>query len=282
MAAPQDVPTITLNNGVEMPQVGFGVFQVPPEEAQQAVENALEAGYRHIDTAAGYANEEAVGKALKASGIPRDELFVTTKLRNGEQATGVARAAFETSLERLGLDQVDLYLIHWPAPGLGTYRQAWADLEQGYRDGLARAIGVSNFLPHHLRDLLQNSTVVPAVNQIEVHPSFQQPETQQASREHDVAVEAYAPIGQARDLDLPAITSIAQEKGVTPGQVVLRWHLQEGRIVIPKSVTPERIASNIDLFGFELSEGEMAEITGLDTSERMFPNPDEADFTMLD
>ena len=282
MAAPQDVPTITLNNGVEMPQVGFGVFKVPPRETQQAVETALEAGYRHIDTAAGYANEEAVGKALRASGIPREELFVTTKLRNGEQAAGTARAAFETSLEQLGLDRVDLYLVHWPAPGLGTYREAWADLEQGFRDGLARAIGVSNFLPHHLRDLLQGSTVVPAVNQIELHPSFQQPETQQASREHGLAVEAYAPLGQAKDLDLPAITRIAQEKGVKPGQVVLRWHLQEGRIVIPKSVTPERIAANIDLFGFELSQGDMAEITGLDTDTRLFPNPDEANFTQMD
>ncbi|WP_462417430.1 aldo/keto reductase [Kytococcus sp. Marseille-QA3725] len=282
MATLPEVPTVTLNNGLEMPQVGFGTFQVDDSEAQRAVETALEAGYRHIDTAAVYGNEAGVGAALKASGIPREELWITTKLRNGEQRKDLVRPAFEESLRKLGLDAVDLYLIHWPAPALETYHEAWTELEGIYRDGGARAIGVSNFLPHHLRSLLEGAEVVPAVNQIELHPSFQQPESQQVSREKGLAVEAYAPIGQAKDLELPPVTKIAEELGVTPGQVVLRWHLQSGNVVIPKSVTPERIRTNIDLFGFELSEAQMGELSALDTEERLFPHPDEGNFTMLD
>ncbi|MFC0359776.1 aldo/keto reductase [Kytococcus schroeteri] len=282
MVNPTDVPTLTLNNGVEIPQVGFGTFKVDPKGAQRAVEAALEAGYRHIDTAAVYGNEEGVGAAIAASGIARDELFVTTKLRNGEQRKDLVHPAFEESLRKLGLGHVDLYLVHWPAPGLGTYREAWTELEGIYREGGARAIGVSNFLPEHLHSVLEVAEVVPAVNQVELHPSFQQPETQQASLEKGLAVEAYAPIGQGADLELPAVTRIAEAKGVTPAQVVLRWHLQSGRVVIPKSVTPERIASNIDLFGFELSEEEMTDLTAQDTPERMFPDPATADFTMLD
>lgn len=282
MVNPTDVPTLTLNNGVEIPQVGFGTFKVDPEGAQRAVEAALEAGYRHIDTAAVYGNEEGVGAAIAASGIARDELFVTTKLRNGEQRKDLVRPAFEESLRKLGLDHVDLYLVHWPAPGLGTYREAWTELEGIYREGGARAIGVSNFLPEHLRSVLEVAEVAPVVNQVELHPSFQQPETQQASLEKGLAVEAYAPIGQGADLELPTVTRIAEAHGVTPAQVVLRWHLQSGRVVIPKSVTPERIASNIDLFGFELSEDEMTDLTAQDTPERMFPDPATADLTMLD
>lgn len=276
------VPMITLNNGVQIPQVGFGTFKVGAEVTQQAVENALEAGYRHIDTAAVYGNEEGVGAALRAVNLPRDEIFVTTKLRNGEQGRDLVQRAFEESLGKLGLDHVDLYLIHWPAPALGTYTEAWAELESIHRQGGARAIGVSNFLPHHLETLLEGAEVTPAVNQIELHPSFQQPATQAASREHGLAVEAYAPIGQAKDLDLETVTGIAREHDVTPAQVILRWHLQQGTVVIPKSVTPERIVANIDLFGFELDEEQVAAITALDSEERMFPHPDEGNFTMLD
>ena len=224
----------------------------------------------------------AAWAAIAASGIARDELFITTKLRNGEQRKDLVQAAHADSLRKLGLDTVDLYLIHWPAPGLGTYREAWTELEGIYRRGGARAIGVSNFLPEHLGSLLEIAEVVPAVNQVELHPSFQQPDTQQASLDKGLAVEAYAPIGQGKDFDLPAVVRAAEAHGVTPAQAILRWHLQAGRIVIPKSVTPERIASNIDLFGFELTDAEMTDITACDTPERMFPDPAQADFTMLD
>ena len=217
------VPNITLNDGNTIPQLGFGVFQMDPEQTEDLVAEALRVGYRHIDTAAIYGNEEGVGKAIANSGIPREELFVTTKLRNGEQAT--ARAAFETSLEQLGLDRVDLYLVHWPAPGLGTYREAWADLEQGFRDGLARAIGVSNFLPHHLRDLLQGSTVVPAVNQIETHPFFQRADYQAEMAELGVQIQSWGPFAEGRNnlFTNPTLTAIADRHGVSVAQVVLRW-----------------------------------------------------------
>ena len=275
------VPHIALNNGVHVPQVGYGVFQIPDDETQEAVEHALAAGYRHIDTAAAYGNEAGVGAAIKASGLPRDEIFVTTKLRNGEQGTEATLKAYDDSCRRLGVDVVDLYLIHWPVPAWGKYVETWKALEKLHADGAVRAIGVSNFLPAHLATLTEQAEVTPAVNQIELHPSYQQLPTQEAGLAHGIAVEAYAPLGQAKDLDQHAVTAAAEAHGVTAGQVVLRWHVQNGTIIIPKSVTPERIRSNIDLFGFELSDAEMSAITVLDTDERMFPDPETADFTML-
>lgn len=272
------VPDIALDHGVTIPQVGYGVFQIPPEQTQESVERALEAGYRHIDTAAGYGNEAGVGAAIRASGLPREEVFVTTKLRNGDQGGDTARQAFENSRELLGLDVVDLYLIHWPRPSRGQYVETWQVFEQLHAEGSIRAIGVSNFLPDHLAHLMERAEVTPAVNQIELHPSFQQPSTQEATRERGIAVEAYAPLGQAGDLDHAAVTAAAEAHDVSAGQVVLRWHIQHGSIVIPKSVTPARIRSNIDLFGFELSEPQMEAISALDSDQRMFPDPQRADF----
>lgn len=272
-------PMLELNNGVRIPQVGFGTFRVDEKETQRVVEAALESGYRHIDTAAGYYNEAGVGAAVRASGLPREEVFLTTKLRNGDQGHDSALRAFEDSRSALGVDVVDLYLIHWPVPGKGLAPQTWRALEKLYADGAVRAIGISNFLPEHVRDLLATAEVTPAVNQIEVHPSFQQPDAQQASRDAGMVVEAYAPIGQAQDLELPAVVALAEELGVTPAQVVLRWHLQQGRVLLPKSATPERIASNIDLFGFELSDDQVAAVSALDTDERQFPDPRTAEFS---
>ncbi len=275
------VAHIELNNGVQIPQVGYGVFQIPNDETQAAVEGALAAGYRHIDTAAAYQNEAGVGAAIKASGLSRDDIFVTTKLRNGEQGFEASLKAFDNSKRELGLDVVDLYLIHWPAPSQDLYLETWRAFEKLYADGAVRAIGISNFLPDHVARLVEHAQVTPAVNQFEVHPSFQQVDTQQASREAGIAVEAYAPIGQAKDLAHAAVTDAAEALDVTPGQVVLRWHIQNGTIVIPKSVTPHRVKSNLDVFSFELDEDQMTSITALDTPERMFPDPQTADFTML-
>lgn len=276
-----DSANIELNNGVQIPQVGYGVFQIPVDETQSAVENAIETGYRHIDTAAAYQNEAGVGAALRASGVSRDELFLTTKLRNGEQGYDAALKAFESSRRELGVDVIDLYLIHWPAPGQGLYLETWKAFEKLYADGAVRAIGISNFLPDHISRLLEQAEVVPAVNQVELHPSFQQPATQRASRDAGIAVEAYAPLGQAKDLDTPEVTDAAEALGVTPGQVVLRWQIQNGTIVIPKSVTPHRVSSNLDVFSFELSGEQMAAITALDSDSRMFPDPQSADFTQM-
>lgn len=275
------VPTIELNNGVLIPQVGFGVFQVPEGGTQQAVERALEAGYRHIDTAAAYYNEAGVGAAIRASGLPREEVFVTTKLRNGDQGADSTLTAFEASRAALGLDVIDLYLVHWPYPVADRYVETWRSFEKLYADGAVRAIGVSNFLPQFLERLLAETEVVPAVNQIEIHPSFQQPATQEASRAAGVAVQAYSPLGQGKDLTAPEVTAVAERLGVTPGQVVLRWHLQQGTIIIPKSVTPERIASNLDLFSFELTDQDMAAVSGLDTDVRIGADPATAEFTQV-
>jgi diketogulonate reductase-like aldo/keto reductase len=274
-------PTLTLNNGVRIPVLGFGTFRLDEQATQPAVEHALEVGYRHIDTAAGYDNEAAVGAALRASGLPREELFVTTKLRNGDQGRERARRAFEDSRAALGLDALDLYLIHWPVPSRGLAGETWEVLEEIYDEGGSRAIGVSNFLPDHLADLLRTARVTPAVNQVEVHPTFQQRATQQAATDAGLVVEAYAPIGQGQDLEHPQIVALAEEVGVTPAQVVLRWHLQEGRVAIPKSATPERIATNVDVLGLELTEEQMAIVSGLDTDQRMFPDPQTADFTQF-
>ncbi|WP_256841970.1 aldo/keto reductase [Ornithinimicrobium cryptoxanthini] len=275
------IPSIELNNGVTIPQVGFGVFQVPEETTQQVVEQALEAGYRHIDTAAAYYNEAGVGAAIRASGLPREDIFVTTKLRNGDQGAETALTAFENSRKALGLDVVDLYLVHWPFPSADKYVETWKSFEKLYEQGAVRAIGVSNFLPQFLERLLAETEVVPAVNQVELHPTFQQTHTQDASRAAGIAVEAYSPLGQGKDLSTPAVTAIAERLGVSTGQVVLRWHVQQGTIVIPKSVTPERIASNLDLFSFELTDEDMGAISALDSDEFIGADPATAAFTQV-
>lgn len=272
-------PTVTFNNGVEIPQIGFGVFQIPEDTTQEIVELALEQGYRHIDTAAGYDNEAAVGAAVKASGLPRDELFVTTKLRNGDQGYERALKAFGESRTALGLDVVDLYLVHWPVPSKDLYLQTWEAFEKLYADGAVRAIGVSNFLPEHLERLTAAADITPVINQIELHPTFQQRSTQAATRSAGIAVEAYSPLGQGADLDAGAVLEAARSHGVTPAQVVLRWHLQHGTIVIPKSVTPERIAANLDVLSFELSGTEVTAIDALDSDERIGADPATADFS---
>ncbi|MEU3713272.1 aldo/keto reductase [Streptomyces catenulae] len=268
------VPTITLNNGVTMPQLGFGVWQVPDDEAAATVGHALEAGYRSIDTAAIYGNEEGTGRALAASGIPRDELFVTTKLWNGEQGYDSTLRAFDASLAKLGLEYVDLYLIHWPLPAKDTYIDTYRAFEKIHAEGRARAIGVSNFLPEHLERLIGETSIVPAVNQIELHPYFPQAESRAAHARHHIATEAWSPLGQGKDLLAePVLGEIAAKHGVTPAQVVLRWHLQLGNVVIPKSVTPSRIAANIDVFGFQLDDADIEAVAGLDNGTRLGPDP---------
>ncbi|MFF7209475.1 aldo/keto reductase [Streptomyces sp. NPDC008238] len=266
-------PDITLNNGVAMPQLGFGVFQVPDADTAAAVTSALESGYRSIDTAAVYGNETGVGQALAASGIARDELFVTTKLWNADQGYDSTLAAFDASLAKLGLDHVDLYLIHWPAPARDTYLDTWRAFEKLHAEGRARAIGVSNFQPEHLQRLIDDSDVVPAVNQVELHPRLQQAELRAFHARHGIATEAWSPLAQGALLKDPVVTGIAGRLGRTPAQVILRWHLQIGNVVIPKSVTPERIRQNIDVFDFELSDADIAAITALDTGARIGPDP---------
>ncbi|MFI9051605.1 aldo/keto reductase [Streptomyces sp. NPDC053427] len=268
------VPSITLNNGIAMPQLGYGVFQIPDDEAATAVGHALEAGYRSIDTAAIYGNEEGTGKALTTSGIPRDELFVTTKLWNSDHGHDATLRAFDASLAKLGLEYVDLYLIHWPLPAEDAYVETYKALEKIYKDGRAKAIGVSNFLPAHLERLLGETSVVPAVNQIELHPQFQQAESRAVHDRHHIATEAWSPLGQGRGLLEDAkIAALAEKHGKTPAQVVLRWHLQLGNIAIPKSVTPSRIRENIDVLGFELDDADMGTLAGLDAGNRLGPDP---------
>lgn len=268
------VPPIILNNGVEMPQLGFGVWQVPDDEAERAVATALEAGYRSIDTAALYANEAGTGRALAASGIARTDLFVTTKLWNDDQGYDSALRAFDTSLDKLGLDYVDLYLIHWPTPARGKYIDTYKAFEKIYSDGRAKAIGVSNFLPEHLESLIEATSVIPAVNQIELHPQLQQIATREYDAEQGIATEAWSPLGSGKGLlEVPAIIAIAQKHGRTPAQVVLRWHLQLGNVVIPKSVTPSRIKENIDVFDFSLDDEDIAAISALNENRRLGPDP---------
>ncbi|WP_405997642.1 aldo/keto reductase [Streptomyces sp. NBC_00829] len=268
------VPSITLNNGLAMPQLGFGVWQVPDDEAAKAVGTALEAGYRSIDTAAIYGNEAGTGKALAATGIPRDELFVTTKLWNSDQGYDSTLRAFDDSLDKLGLDYIDLYLIHWPRPSKNAYVDTYKAFEKVYADGRAKAIGVSNFLPEHLERLLGETSVVPAVNQIELHPQLQQGRSRAFHDRHGIKTEAWSPLGQGKGLlEVPTVVAIAQKHGRTPAQVVLRWHLQRGNIVIPKSVTPSRIRENIDVFGFELDTDDLAAVAALDEGKRIGPDP---------
>ncbi len=271
-------PTLGMNDGSEIPQIGFGVFQIPPEETVEPVAAALTAGYRLIDTAQGYGNEEGVGKAIANSGIARRELFVTTKLTNSEHGRDKALRAFDESLAKLGLDDVDLFLIHWPLPGRDLYVETWKALEEIRASGRAKAIGVSNFTVHHLNRLFDETDVVPAVNQIELHPEFPQTELRAFHARHGILTEAWSPIGQGHGLlDNPEIVSLAQAKGRTPAQVVLRWHVQLGNIAIPKSVTPSRIAENLDVFDFELTEPEMGQVSGLDTGKRLGPDPETFD-----
>ena len=269
-----DVPTITLHDGVEIPQLGFGVFQVPPEDTQEVVEVALEVGYRHIDTAAAYGNEEGVGAALAGSGIPREDVFVTTKLWNDKQGFDSALREFEASLSRLGMDHVDLYLIHWPAPAQDRYVDTWRAFERIHSEGRARTIGVSNFRVEDLERLEAETETRPTVNQIELHPWLQQSELRGWHRGHDVATEAWSPLGQGGELlEDGTIGTIAERHGKTPAQAVLRWHVQLGNIVFPKSVTADRIRENFALFDFELADDEMEAIGALDRGRRLGPDP---------
>jgi 2,5-diketo-D-gluconate reductase A len=276
------VPTITLNDQTTIPQLGFGVFQVPPEETAATVAQALEAGYRHLDTAQMYQNEQGVGEAIAASGIARDELYLTTKLNNGFHRPDDARRAFDESLARLGLDRVDLFLIHWPLPTRydGDFVSTWQTLVEFQKDGRATSIGVSNFQPAHLDRIVAETGVVPAVNQVEVHPFFGNEDVRAASARHGIAVEAWSPIAKGQVNDDSTIQAVAAGVGRTPAQVALRWHVQRGDIVFPKSMRAERMAENFAIFDFELSEEDMAAITGLDRGEqgRLGPNPDTFDY----
>lgn len=267
------IPTITLNNGVEMPQLGYGVFQVPDAETTAAVSAALDAGYRSIDTAAIYGNEAGVGRALRESGIPRSDLFVTSKVWITDHGYDAALRAYDESLERLGLDHLDLYLIHWPTPALGTYPETWRALETLYEDGRVRAIGVSNFEPEHLERIASDGGIVPVVNQVELHPALQNRAVVAANAARGIVTEAWSPLAQGAVLGDSSVLAIAERHGKTPAQAVLRWHLQQGRIVIPKSVTPARIAENLDVFDFELTADDLAAIDALESDGRTGPHP---------
>ncbi len=276
------VSTITLNNGTTIPQLGFGVFQVPPEETAETVSKAFEVGYRHIDTAEMYQNEEGVGEAVKASGIARDELYITSKLNNGFHKPDDARRAFDETLTKLGLDRIDLFLIHWPLPTLydGDFVSTWKTLAEFVEDGRATSIGVSNFQPAHLDRIVTETGVVPAVNQIEVHPYFTNEEARAASIRHGVEVEAWSPIAQGKVLDDELINKIGTNYGKTASQVTLRWHVERGDIVFPKSMSQDRMRENFDIFDFSLTHDEVEQISGLDRGEdgRNGPNPDTFDF----
>ena len=278
-----DVPSTQLNDGNSIPQLGFGVFQIPPEETAEATRRALELGYRHIDTAEMYGNEREVGEALRASGLDRGEVFVTSKLNNGFHRPDDARRAFDQTLSALGFDYVDLFLIHWPLPTLydGDYVSTWKTLEEFKADGRARSIGVSNFELDHLERLAAETDVVPAVNQIELHPYLLNEEVRSYGEEHGIATEAWSPLKQGEVLRDPVIVEIAERAGRTPAQVVLRWHVQRGNIVFPKSTTPERIRENFELFDFELESGEIERINELDRGEagRNGPHPDRMAYT---
>jgi 2,5-diketo-D-gluconate reductase A len=269
-----DVPVVTLNNGVEIPQLGFGVFQIPPPETKAATLSALEVGYRHIDTAEMYGNEAGVGEAVRESGLDRSEVFVTSKLNNGYHAYDDAIEAFDQTMDVLGLDYLDLFLVHWPLPAVGDFVETWRAMEKIYSDERCRAIGVSNFQVAHLERLAAECDIVPAVNQIEVHPYLTNEAVRGYNREHGIATEAWSPIAQGGVLDDPTIVAIAERIGRTPAQVTLRWHIQRGDIVFPKSVTRSRVEDNFRLFDFELTEQDLAAIDGLNRDERTGPDPD--------
>jgi diketogulonate reductase-like aldo/keto reductase len=268
------VPNVPLPDGVAIPQLGFGVFQVPPEDTAEVTLRALQTGYRHVDTAAAYRNEAGVGQALRASGLDREGVFVTTKCWNDDQGYEEAKRALRASLDRLELDAVDLYLIHWPAPARDRYVDTWRAFIELKDAGLTRAIGVSNFQPAHLARIVDETGVTPAVNQIELHPRLQQPELRREDADRGIVTEAWSPLAQGAVLSDPVIVRIAEAHGRTPAQVVLRWHLQLGNVIFPKSVTPERIAENFALFDFALGDDEMAAIAELDAGERTGPDPD--------
>jgi 2,5-diketo-D-gluconate reductase A len=270
------VPNLVLNNGVEIPQLGYGVFKVPADETRRAVTTALDAGYRHIDTARLYDNEAEVGEAVRESGLLRDEVFVTTKVWSTDQGYDNTMRAFDASMRRLGFDVLDLYLIHWPTPARDLYVETWRAMEKLYMDGRIRAIGVSNFQPDHLRRLLDRCEVVPVINQVELHPYLQQHEVRKTDEQLGVLTEAWSPIARGGALLAdPTITGLADKHGRTPAQVVLRWHIELGHVVIPKSVTPSRMEENLDIFGFSLDEDDMAAIARLDRGERTGPDPDQ-------
>ena len=269
---------LKLNNGVEMPQLGFGVFLVPPDEVVEPVRVALDAGYRLIDTATLYGNEEGVGRAIRDSGVARDDIFVTTKVWNADQGYDSTLRAFDASMRLLGLDLLDLYLIHWPAPAKDRYRETWRALEQLYADGRVRSIGVSNFTVEHLTRLLDQASVVPAVNQVELHPGFTQDALRAFHSQHGIVTESWSPLGRGQGLlEQSAVASIAAAHGRTPAQVVLRWHLQLGLVVIPKSAHAERIRQNIDVFDFALSDEQMSSLSALTAPGRIGPDPDTFD-----
>jgi 2,5-diketo-D-gluconate reductase A len=268
------VPSLVMNNGLQIPQLGFGVFLVPPEETKQAVTEALEAGYRLIDTAQGYRNEEGVGAAIAESDVPRDELFITTKLTNSEQGYDTTLAAFDGSMDKLGIEVLDLFLIHWPQPMFDQYVETWRAFEKLLADGRVRSIGVSNFEIPHLQRLLAETDVTPAVNQIELHPEFPQEDLREFHQQHGILTESWGPLGQGKGLlENPQIVEVAQRKDRTPAQIVLRWHMQLGCVVIPKSVNPDRIRENINIFDFELDDADMAEISKVRTGERLGGDP---------
>jgi 2,5-diketo-D-gluconate reductase A len=269
------VPAITLNNGVEIPQLGFGVFQIPPDETVEATSAALEIGYRHIDTAQMYRNEREVGIAVRESGIPRDQVFVTSKLNNGPRERDDILQSFDRSLGDLGFEYLDLFLIHWPLPNSSDYVARWRALEEIYASGRVRAIGVSNFKPHHLRNLFGSSEVRPAVNQIEAHPYLTQDDVRAFDADHEIVTEAWAPIAKGRVIDDPVIREVAERVGKTPAQVTLRWHVQRGDVVFPKSVTRGRVEENFAIFDFELDESAMSALTALNRDERTGPDPDQ-------
>jgi 2,5-diketo-D-gluconate reductase A len=274
-----EAPVVTLHDGAEMPQLGFGVFQIPPEETQEKVEEALAVGYRHVDTAAAYRNEAGVGAAIAATGVRREDVFVTTKLWNSEQGYDSTLRALEQSLERLGTGHVDLYLIHWPLPSRDLFPDTWRAFERIREEGGARSIGVSNFRVEDLERLEADAEQRPTVNQVELHPRFQHAELRAWHADHGVATEAWAPLAQGDLLRDGTIETVAAHHDRTPAQVILRWHLQVGNVAIPKSANPERIRENFEVFDFQLSEDDMAALERLDTDERIGPDPGTFDFS---
>lgn len=280
MKTPENQSVLTLNTGAEIPQLGIGVFKVDDDGCERVVSDALELGYRHIDTAMIYRNEAAVGRAIANSGIPRDELFVTTKIWNSDQGKDTTAAALETSLELLGLDSVDLYLIHWPAPLREKYVETWLALEELAAAGRTKAVGVSNFEPEHLENILDAGSVVPAINQIELHPAFQQRAVRHVGEPHGIITEAWGPLGQGKyDLaELPGLGELATKHGKTIQQIVLRWHIQEGVVVFPKSVRKERMAENLDIFDFALDANDMNTMVAMDSGRRVGTHPDDGNW----